>query len=223
MEFIRTENLKKTYLLGKLEVPALRGVDISIEKGEFVAIMGPSGSGKSTLLHLCGMLDTPTYGDVIIDGMKNSELRESERASFRLKTIGFVFQFFNLLSGLTAFENVALPIMLSKKDDYNERTKELLEIVGLTERKNHKPTELSGGQQQRIAIARALANDPKILLADEPTGNLDTKAGGEILNLFKKLNKEKNQTIAMVTHELAYGKLADRIIFLKDGIVEKRT
>lgn len=220
MEIIKTENLKKIYKMGKVDVPALRGVDIYVNEGEFVAIMGPSGSGKSTLLHLIGMLDVPTDGDVMVDGKSVLGLTETERANFRLKTMGFVFQFFNLLSNLTALENVALPMMLLGKNGYEKRAGELLEIVGLGERKNHKPYELSGGEQQRVAIARALANQPKILLADEPTGNLDSKSGEDVLHLFKNLN-EKGQTIVMITHEEIYGKFADRIIFLRDGKVGK--
>ncbi len=221
MEMIRTGNLKKSYMPGKVEVKALNGVDTSIEQGEFVAIMGPSGGGKSTFLNLVGMLDTPTSGEIYIDGNDVTKMNSNTRAEYRLKHIGFVFQFFNLFNELTTVENVMFPMMLNKQSDYKDRAKELLGLVGLSDRLHHLPPELSGGQQQRVTIARSLANDPKILLADEPTGNLDTKSSIEIIELFRKLNKERGQTIVMVTHSPEIGGMADRIIHFRDGIIEK--
>ncbi len=218
VNIIETSGLSKTYLMGKVEVPALRGVNIAIEKGEFVAIMGSSGSGKSTLLNMIGMLDAPTSGRVIIEGTDVSEMNEDQRADFRLKNLGFIFQFFNLFMELTALENVAFPIQIVKRNNFEERAMELLDLVGLSDRANHKPAELSGGQQQRVAIARALANEPALLLADEPTANLDTKSSEKIIDLLMELNKS-GQTIVMVTHEPELGKRADRIIRLKDGMV----
>ncbi len=199
---------------------ALNGVDTSIEQGEFVAIMGPSGGGKSTFLNLIGMLDTPTSGEIYIDGSDVTKMNRSTRAEYRLKHIGFVFQFFNLFNELTAVENVMFPMMLNKQSGYKDRAKELLGLVGLGDRLNHLPSELSGGQQQRVTIARSLANNPKILLADEPTGNLDTKSSIEIIELFRKLNLERGQTIVMVTHSPEIGGMADRVIRFRDGRIE---
>jgi putative ABC transport system ATP-binding protein len=220
---IVTRNLKKTYLMGKVKVPALKGIDIEIKKGEFVAIMGPSGSGKTTLLELMGILLNPTEGEIIIDEKNVSGINENKRADFRLDNIGFVFQFFNLFMELTALENVMLPKLMRgfSKKECKKRAIELLSLVGLEKRINHKPSELSGGEQQRVAIARALMNNPSILLADEPTGNLDSRMAEEIIQLLRRLNKE-GQTIIMVSHELNLGRKADRIIWLKDGLVEKR-
>ncbi len=220
MEMIRTDNLKKSYMPGKVEVKALNGVDTSIEQGDFVAIMGPSGGGKSTFLNLIGMLDTPTSGEIYIDGSDVTKMNSNTRAEYRLKHIGFVFQFFNLFNELKAIENVMFPMMLNKQSGYKDRAKELLSLVGLGDRLNHLPSELSGGQQQRVTIARSLANDPKILLADEPTGNLDTKSSIEIIELFRKLNKERGQTIVMVTHSPEIGGMADRVIRFRDGRIE---
>ncbi|HEY9205056.1 MAG TPA: ABC transporter ATP-binding protein [Candidatus Methanoperedens sp.] len=220
MEMIKTGNLKKSYMPGKVEVKALNGVDASIEQGEFVAIMGPSGGGKSTFLNLVGMLDTPTSGEIYINGIDVTKMNSSTRAEYRLKHIGFVFQFFNLFNELTAVENVMFPMMLNKQSGYKDRAKELLVLVGLGDRLHHLPSELSGGQQQRVTIARSLANDPKILLADEPTGNLDTKSSTEIIELFRKLNQERGQTIVMVTHSPEIGAMADRIIHFRDGLIE---
>ncbi len=219
VNIIETRDLSKTYLMGKVEVPALRGVNIAVEKGEFVAIMGSSGSGKSTLLNMIGMLDTPTSGRVVIEGIDVSEMDENQRADFRLNKLGFIFQFFNLFMELTALENIALPMQIFRKKDYQESAMKLLDLVGLYDRANHKPAELSGGQQQRVAIARSLANEPALLLADEPTANLDTKSSEQIINLLKDLNKS-GQTIVMVTHEPELGRRADRIIWLKDGMVK---
>ncbi len=221
MKIIRTSDLKKSYTLGKVDVKALNGVDSSIEQGEFIAIMGPSGCGKSTFLNMIGMLDTPTSGDISIDGNDVTKMNSSARAEYRLKHIGFIFQFFNLFNELTTIENVMFPMMLNKQPDHKERAKELLNIVGLGDRLHHLPSELSGGQQQRVTIARSLANSPKILLADEPTGNLDTRSSIEIIELFRKLNKERGQTIVMVTHSLEIGGMADRIIHFRDGKVEE--
>lgn len=216
---IETTDLRKVYLMGNVEVPALKGVDITIQKGEFIAIMGSSGSGKSTLLNMIGMLDTPTSGKVIIEGVDVSEMDENQRADFRLNKLGFIFQFFNLFLELTALENVALPMQIVRRKDFEKRAMKLLDLVGLYDRANHKPAELSGGQQQRVAIARSLANEPALLLADEPTANLDTKSSEQIINLLKHLHKS-GQTIVMVTHEPELGRQADRIIWLRDGMIK---
>ena len=213
---IEINNLKKIYYMGKIEVHALRGIELVIEKGEFVALMGPSGSGKSTLLNMIGLLDTPTSGGIVIDGIEVSSLDDNERADFRLRKMGFVFQFFSLLKELNSLENVALPMIMD--DRKYTRASSLLELVGIGDRADHSPSELSGGQQQRVAIARALANEPAILLADEPTANLDTESSNQIVGLFRELN-EKGQTILMVTHEPELGEKADRIIRIKDGRV----
>jgi len=202
--------------MGKIEVCALRGVDINIEEGEFVAIMGPSGSGKSTLLNMIGLLDSPTSGKIMIDNVDVSSLTENEMADFRLKKLGFIFQFFSLLMELNALENVAIPLIMDERS--HEKAAKLLETVGIGDRASHFPNELSGGQQQRVAIARALANDPAILLADEPTANLDTESANQIVQLFRELN-DNGQTIVMVTHEPELGEKADRIIRIKDGRV----
>jgi putative ABC transport system ATP-binding protein len=216
IDLIEITDLKKIYYMGKVEVPALRGIDLKIEQGEFVALMGPSGSGKSTLLNMIGLLDTPTSGRIVIDGVEVSFLDHNQRADFRLRKMGFVFQFFSLLMELNSIENVALPMMMDERK--NDRAASLLELVGIGDRADHYPNELSGGQQQRVAIARALANEPAILLADEPTANLDTESSNQIVALFRELN-EKGQTIIMVTHEPELGEKADRIIRIKDGRV----
>jgi|SRR5659263_46585 len=213
---IRIESLRKIYYMGKVEVQALRGIDIMIKKGEFVALMGPSGSGKSTLLNMIGLLDTPTSGGIVIDNIEVSTLDDNERADFRLRKMGFVFQFFSLLKELNSLENVALPMIMDERK--YDRAASLLELVGIGDRADHSPSELSGGQQQRVAIARALANEPAIILADEPTANLDTESSNQIVELFRELN-EKGQTIVMVTHEPELGEKADRIIRIKDGKV----
>ncbi|SNQ62179.1 ABC transporter ATP-binding protein [Candidatus Methanoperedens nitratireducens] len=214
---IELKNIRKIYYMGKIEVPALRGVDLDIGRGEFVALMGPSGSGKSTLLNMMGLLDAPTSGSIFIDGSDVSSLNENERADFRLRKLGFVFQFFSLLMELSALENVALPMIMDNRK--YDRAASLLELVGLGDRADHTPNELSGGQQQRVAIARALANEPAILLADEPTANLDTESSNQIVQLFRELNEQRGQTIIMVTHEPDLGEKADRIVRLKDGRV----
>ncbi|MFA4934208.1 MAG: ABC transporter ATP-binding protein [Candidatus Methanoperedens sp.] len=218
---LRTKNLKKIYKMGKIEFSALNGVDLEIEEGEFVAIMGSSGSGKTTLLNMIGLLDFQTEGKIFLDNTDVATMDEQQRASYRLKKIGFVFQFFNLLNELTGAENVMLPGMIKGSSNSREKALELLQLVGLKERAGHKPSELSGGQQQRVSIARALINDPRLILADEPTANLDSNSAMQVVNLLRKLRNEQNQTIVMVTHELELGKLADRIIWLKDGMVIK--
>lgn len=218
---LRTKNLKKIYKMGKIEFPALNGVDVEIEEGEFVAIMGSSGSGKTTLLNMIGLLDFQTEGKIFLDNTDASTMNEQQRASYRLKKIGFVFQFFNLLNELTGLENVMLPGMINGSGVSREKALGLLELVGLKERAGHKPSELSGGQQQRVSIARALINEPRLILADEPTANLDSNSAMQVIDLFRKLRNEQKQTIVMVTHELELGKLADRIIWLKDGMIIK--
>ncbi len=220
-----TESLTKTYQMGEVKVHALNNVDLEIKKGEFVAIMGPSGSGKSTLLHLLGGLDKPTDGRVLIDGQDMTEMTEDQLAEIRSEKIGFVFQLHNLLPTLTAVENVELPMIFSEsgaKIDRKKKATELLKALGLGDRLNHTPLQLSGGQQQMVAIARALANTPSILFTDEPTGELDTKSGNEILNLLKNLNKEENITLILVTHDPDVAQHADRIIYMRDGKVFNR-
>lgn len=211
---IKLENIKKIYYMGKVEVPALRGVDLTINRGEFVALMGSSGSGKSTLMNMIGLLDSPTSGKIAIDGIDVSSLNENQRADFGLRKIGFIFQFFSLLMELSSIENVILPMLMDERR--YDRAASLLELVGIGDRAMHMPSELSGGQQQRVAIARALANEPAILLADEPTANLDTESSNQIVELFRHLNN-RGQTIIMVTHEPELGERADRIVRLKDG------
>jgi putative ABC transport system ATP-binding protein len=223
---VEARGLKKTYRMGKAEVNALGGVDLKVSPGEFVAVMGVSGSGKSTLLHLLGGLDRPSSGSIRIDGVDLSTLKDSQLADIRSKKIGFVFQFFNLLTRLTALRNVRLPAEIAgaSAKQAEKQALEMLKLVGLEGRANHRPTEMSGGEQQRVAIARALINRPKIILADEPTGNLDTKTGLEILQLLKRINKENGQALVIVSHDLRVGELADRTIHLQDGhIVNEKT
>jgi putative ABC transport system ATP-binding protein len=220
MDLIEVRDLRKTYILGKVEVYALNGINTNIKGGEFVAIMGPSGSGKTTFLNHVGMLDVPTSGEIYLNGKDITKMNRNERAEYRLKNFGFIFQFFNLFNELTALENVMFPMMLNKRSNYIEHAKELLELVGLGDRLKHLPSELSGGQQQRVTVARALANSPMIILADEPTGNLDTKSSMEIINLFRRLNLEKRQTILMVTHSQEIGAMADRVMYFRDGMIE---
>lgn len=218
---LQTTNLRKQYQMGEVMVNALRGVDFAVEKGEFVAIMGPSGSGKSTLLHLLGGLDAPSDGDVLLGGKRLAHLSDDEVTIVRRRQIGFIFQFFNLLPTLSAAENVALPLLIDGRsiDDYTDRIAELLELVGLGDRRDHKPDQLSGGQQQRVAIARALVTDPVIVLADEPTGNLDSQSGTEVLQLLRRACDDQQQTIIMVTHDPKAAEYADRVVRLKDGLI----
>ena len=216
---INIDNLMKIFQMGENEVHALDGVSLSIEKGEMVAIMGPSGSGKSTLMSIVGCLDVPSSGSYLLDGSPVENMNDTQLAEVRSHKIGFIFQQFNLLSRTSAFENVLLPLSytnLSSRES-NEKANRVLDMVGLKERKNHHPSELSGGQQQRVAIARALVNDPSILIADEPTGALDSKTGAEIMGLFQSLHKDFGQTIIMVTHDAFIAHHTDRIIRLADG------
>jgi putative ABC transport system ATP-binding protein len=217
---IRLENVWKIYQMGEIEVQALRGLSLEVFSGEFVAIEGPSGSGKSTAMNMVGALDYPTTGRVLLDGHDISSMTESNLATIRGRKIGFIFQQFNLLVNLSALENVALPMMFQGIPESKrlERAKMLLERVGLGERIYHKPTELSGGQQQRVAIARALSNDPEVILADEPTGNLDSKTGTAILDFLKELNRD-GKTIVMITHDKHLAKSAQRVEMLKDGAI----
>ena len=219
---LEVRDVKKTYRMGKVLVPALRGVSFDVKEGEFLTIFGPSGSGKSTLLHLMGCLDRPDEGEILIDGENVLKLSDDKLAELRLTKIGFVFQFFNLLPRLTALQNVELPLTIAGMPEKGAREKaeKTLKLVGLEARMNHRPFELSGGEQQRVAIARALINDPEIVLADEPTGNLDTKTGWEIVQLMKRLNEEKGQTFIVVTHDPHIAETAHRIVHLKDGVVE---
>jgi len=211
----------KVYKMGEVEVPALRGLSLEVYPCEFVSIMGPSGSGKSTSMNMVGCLDIPTRGRIYLDGKDIAELDESHLAQIRGRKIGFVFQQFNLISNLTAMENVMMPMMFQDTPTYEreERAMRLLSTVGLEGRTHHRPTELSGGEQQRVAIARALANDPPVILADEPTGNLDSRRGQEIMELLRTLHEREMKTIIMVTHDEKLSKYADRIIYIKDGKV----
>ena len=218
---IELEDIKKSYYLGKQELKVLKGISINILKNEYVALMGPSGSGKSTLMNLLGCLDSPTSGNYILNGEDVSKMQDDALADVRNKEIGFVFQQFNLLPRLTAAENVALPLIYNgtAKKIRTELSLEMLDRVGLADRSHHKPNELSGGQNQRVAIARALVNNPSIILADEPTGNLDSKTSVEIMHIFDKIQAEGN-TVILVTHEEDIAEYAHRIIRLKDGIIE---
>lgn len=219
---LEIKKIKKIYQMGKVKVEALRGVSFCIDKGEFVAIMGPSGSGKSTLMHIIGCLDQPTEGSFIIGGKDVSKLNDDRLAEIRNKSIGFVFQQFNLLSRTSILHNVEIPLIYAglKTKRRREMAKQALESVGLGDRVKHKPNEISGGEKQRAAIARALVNNPLIILADEPTGNLDTKTGEEIMKIFYKLHQQGN-TVIMVTHEAEIARHARRIIHLRDGLIEK--
>ncbi len=220
---IKIVDLSKTYKLGEVEVHAIKSVNLSIDEGEFVAIMGASGSGKSTLMNIIGCLDTPTSGEYFLDGVNTRSLSKNDYAKIRNEKIGFVFQGFNLLPRTTALENVELPLMYDRSHrikDPNKKAIEVLERVGLGQRIHHEPTQLSGGQQQRVAIARALVNEPSLILADEPTGNLDSKMSVEIFSLFQKLNNE-GITIVLVTHERDFAQFASRIIEIKDGVTVK--
>lgn len=215
---VDVNDVYKTYYLGHEEVPILKGVNFQIKEGDFVAIVGPSGSGKSTLMNLLGCLDRPTSGIIAVNGQDINQLDDNELAHLRGMEIGFIFQQFNLIPRLTAYENVMLPTYASKKDgiDYPKKARELLKMVGLEDRMKHKPSELSGGQSQRVAVARALINDPAILLADEPTGNLDSKTTEEVMNYFRELNRN-GSTIIMITHNNELAVQTDRVITIRDG------
>ncbi|MDW7989947.1 MAG: ABC transporter ATP-binding protein [Archaeoglobaceae archaeon] len=219
---IELVDVYKVYKTQYYEVRALDGITMKIEDGEFIAIMGPSGSGKSTLLHLIGCLDKPTTGKVIIDGVETSRLRDNELTRLRRDMIGFIFQQYNLVSTLTALENVELPMIFRgiSKDKRRKKALELLKKVGIEEVADRKPMEISGGQQQRVAIARSMANDPKILLCDEPTGNLDSKSGKQVMEIIKRMNCEKGVTVVLVTHDLSLAAYADRIVRIRDGKIE---
>ncbi len=219
---IEIENITKTYRMGAVEVQALRGVSLKVERGEVVSIMGPSGSGKSTLMNILGCLDQATSGRYLLDGVAVDSMSDDELAVVRNRKIGFVFQSFNLLRRLTARRNVELPMLYAGVDGARRaRAAKALESVGLGDRMDHRPTELSGGQQQRVAIARALINDPAILLADEPTGNLDSKSGEEILQLLLNLNRDHGITLVFVTHDMKIAQHTQRIIMVRDGLVEE--
>ncbi|MEM3788527.1 MAG: ABC transporter ATP-binding protein [Candidatus Bathyarchaeia archaeon] len=223
-EIVEAVNLRKVYMLGKVPVEALRGVNLKVEEGEFLSVLGPSGSGKSTLLNLIGALDKPTDGKIFIEGVDVSTLNDGQLADLR-RRIGFVFQFFNLIPRFTARQNVELPMAIAglNREARRERAEELLKIVGLADRMEHKPTELSGGEQQRVAIARALANNPHFLLMDEPTGNIDSKNAYEIIQLIKGLNRELGVTIIMVTHDQRLAAEAKRTVRMLDGLIVDET
>jgi len=224
MKILEAKELAKQYRMGELFVTALEEIDFAVEKGEFVAVMGPSGSGKSTLLHLLGGLDDPSGGEIILAGQPISQLSDKGLTLVRRRKIGFIFQFYNLVPTLTAAENVALPLMIDGQNSssYKDKVQKLLSMVGLEDRSHHKPDQLSGGQQQRVAIARAFVNDPEIVLADEPTGNLDSKSGTAILELLRRSAREMGQTVVMVTHDPRAASYADAVVFLKDGRVVQK-
>ena len=218
---IQLKNISKTYITGEFSFQALKGIDLEINKNDYIALMGSSGSGKSTLMNIIGALDTPTSGEYILNNKSIHLLDDNEISEFRNQEIGFVFQTFNLLPKLSALDNVALPLLYAKNvtpQERNERAKAILEKVGLSDKLNNKPNEMSGGQRQRVAIARALVNNPSLLLADEPTGNLDSKTGAQIMELFQELH-ESGQTIVLVTHEDEIAKFAKEIVVLRDGVV----
>lgn len=216
---VKVKNVEKVYRLGEIPVHALKGISMELEKGEFVAVMGPSGSGKTTLLNLIGALDKPTKGKVYIDGKDLTALKEKELTKLRRRTMGFVFQFYNLIPVLSAFENVELPMLIADKPrkEREKRARQLLEMVGLADRADHRPDELSGGEQQRVAIVRALANKPSIVLADEPTGDLDTKTGTEVMHALHNLSKRERATVIVVTHDPIVADLARRVFEMQDG------
>ena len=217
MALIEVKNLCKVYGSGETKVEALKNINLNIEQGEFVAIVGPSGSGKSTLLHLLGGVDKPSSGEVIIKGESIYKLKEKELSILRRRKLGFVFQFFNLIPVLTSEENIEMPVLLDGNKIDKKYMNELLKLLGLEERRNHHPSELSGGQQQRVSIGRALANKPSIILADEPTGNLDSKNSKEVLELLKYCAKKYNQTLILITHDVNIAKSADRVVTIEDG------
>ncbi|MBI3008901.1 MAG: ABC transporter ATP-binding protein [Candidatus Omnitrophica bacterium] len=218
---LETHELHKVYRNGEAELHVLKGIDLTIEKGRIISIVGPSGAGKSTLLHLLGGLDVPTSGEVILKGMDLYKLDDEKRAKVRNEMLGFVFQFYHLLPEFTALENVVLPVLIKgmPKKGASNYEKKLLQDVGLGERLNHKPSELSGGEHQRVAIARALVNEPEIVFCDEPTGNLDSKTGSEIQELLWRINREKGETLIIVTHDEKIARQADRIIHIEDGVL----
>ncbi|OUB91401.1 peptide ABC transporter ATP-binding protein [Bacillus thuringiensis serovar medellin] len=219
MEVVRLENVFKTYGEGETQVQALKGINLSIRKGEFVTIVGASGSGKSTLLHILGGLDHPTSGNVIIGEESIYHLQDNELSIFRRRNIGFIFQFFNLIPVLNVQENIALPTLLDNEQVDEQYLNEIIQVLGLHERRNHLPSELSGGQQQRVSIGRSLMNKPEIILADEPTGNLDTKNTKEVLNLLKATAKKYNQTVILITHDPTIASNSDRVITVEDGMI----
>jgi len=219
---IEGQNIVKQYWVGTVDTPVLRDISLNISRGEFVSIMGPSGSGKSTLLYILSGLDMPTQGRVLLNGRDISGLDDAKKSMMRRRNIGFVFQFYNLIPNLNVEENIMLPVLLDGKDrkEYRHKLNDILTVVGLSDRRRHTPRELSGGQQQRVAIARALMNDPDIIFADEPTGNLDSKSGMEILALLRQINRERGKTILMVTHSRDAAQYGNRVIYVRDGVVE---
>jgi len=225
MEVVKIENVTRAYQVGKLETQALRGVNLTIENGEFTALVGPSGSGKTTLLQMIGCLDQPTKGNVFINGKEATKLNRNQRADLRRETIGFVFQFFALIPTLTAYENVEMPLLLNGMGavDRKKRVNEMLDAVGLNDHSHHRPDQLSGGQQQRVAVARALSINPKLVLADEPTANLDTENGKQVMEIMQKLNQETGVTFVFATHDPRVIGYAKRVVTLQDGLIEKDT
>ena len=221
MKILEVTNLSKTYGTGETQVKALDNVSLSVESGEFVAIIGPSGSGKSTLLHILGGVDVPTSGSVVINGVDISNLDETALAIFRRRQIGLIYQFYNLIPILTVKENLTLPLLLDGRKPDERVVDDLLKTLGLTERVNHLPNQLSGGQQQRVSIGRALINNPALMLADEPTGNLDSENSREIVSLLRKFNKENNQTVIIITHDERIARSADRVISIEDGKITR--
>jgi putative ABC transport system ATP-binding protein len=223
MEVTKVINATRVFKIGEIETKALRGVDLSIQNGEFTALVGPSGSGKTTLLQLIGLLDQPTTGKVFINGQEATNLNRNQRADLRKDAIGFIFQFFALIPTLTAYENIEMPLLLdgTKPAERKKRIHEMLDAVGLSDRANHRPDQLSGGQQQRVAVARALATSPKLILADEPTANLDTENGEQVMEIMKRLNKETGTTFVFATHDPRVIKYAARIVTLQDGLIVK--
>lgn len=220
---LKLENVSKTYMMGEVPVPALKGINFEVNSEDFTVILGTSGSGKTTLLNIIALLDRPTEGAVFVDELNASELDDKELANLRLKKFGFMFQTFQLIPWLTALENVEVPLTIAgvTREEREERAKDLLNLVGLTERMNHRPLQLSGGEQQRVAVARALVNNPEFIVADEPTGNLDSKTGMEIIALLHKLNNEEKVTIVVVTHDVTIASKAKRTVYLKDGVIVK--
>jgi len=223
---VKVIGVEKTYMLGENPVHALKGIDLELKKGEFVAFMGPSGSGKTTLLNLIGLLDKPTRGKIYVDDIDLTNLKEKDLTNLRRSTIGFIFQFYNLIPVLSAFENVELPMLIAGvgAEERGTRARELLKMVGLGDRINHRPDELSGGEQQRVAIVRALANKPSIVLADEPTGDLDSKTGKEIIRTLRELSSQEGATVIIVTHDPSVAKMASRVFRMRDGqIISQQT